>query len=84
LLILPTYVFSTKPGTVNFGWDIAASSDNFSSVACESDEELEHLPRTMPLTIIVEHVSMNWTAMQTFLNFHHEGKDESNLAKLNE
>jgi len=27
---------------------------------------------------------MNWTVTQTFLNFHHEGKDESNLAKLNE
>jgi hypothetical protein len=57
LLILPTFVFSVKPGA-NFGWEIAASSDNFSSVACESDEELEHLPRTRPLTNIVELVTV--------------------------
>jgi hypothetical protein len=58
LLILPTFVFSVKPGAINFGWEIAASSDNFSSVACESDEELEHLPRTRPLTNIVELVTV--------------------------
>ena len=50
LLILPTNVFSAKPGTINFEWKIAASSDNFSSVPCESDEELEYLPITIPLT----------------------------------
>lgn len=58
LIILPTSVFSAKPGTINFGWEIAASSDNFSSVACESDDELEHLLITIPLKNIVELVTM--------------------------
>lgn len=56
LFILPTSIFSVKPGTINFEWEIEESSDNFSLVPWESDEEPEHLPITIShsLTKVVE------------------------------